>query len=1378
MSAAGLDSSVGVAGALQTPRRGLSLRWRLILLVVVSILPLLAFSLGDQYLEYRKAVATTSQRTLELARSMALLVDEEMQGFIAAMETLAVSRALQEGDLAAFRAKAEAVVAQQFPGANILLLREDGQQMVNTILPLGEPLPKRPLRESTRQVFATGHPGVSNLFIGSAQPRPIVAITVPVRNSDGTIPYVVQLNPNLDTFTEVIRRQQLPASWLAGVFDRSGVSVARIPNGEQFVGREASPNFLGPLQAAREGFVKNRSREGIPLVSAFSHAERFGWAVAIGVPRAELIGPALSAAMRTLAVGVGLLAIGLILALYAARRIGGPIGSLRRLAAASDGTPIAPALTGLPEVDEVALALHNAEEEQRASREAERILRDAVDTMPEGFVIYDDRGRLVLCNRSYREFYPENVDDLVPGVTFEEILRAGIGRGRFPDAIGREEEWIAERLRRQLEPQEPIEQKLADGRWAFMTKHRLTNGWVVGLRIDITSLKTAEQALQTSEERFRRVVEAVANAIIMIGADGTIEMVNAQAEAIFGYKREDLLGQPVETLLPERYHSAHPGLRNAFFTDPQARLMGAGRDLNAVRKDGSEFPVEIGLSPLETADGPKVLASIINITQRRQAQRMQAYFAAIVESSADAIIAKDLNGVVSSWNKAAELIFGYSAEEMVGEPISRLLPSDRLDEEDAILDTIRRGERIEQLETVRRRKNGSEFPVSLTISPIFGLPGEIVGASKIVRNISDRLESEQELRRERDAAQRYLDVADVMILVLNLDATVKVINARGCEILGYDAPDEIVGKSWIDHFLPSRIRGTLRDAFGQLIAGELANVEHHTNFVVTRTGEERLIAWHNAVLRDGDGTIIATVSSGEDITERKRMEEDLRASEDRFRSIFSAVSEGIFIVSPGAGIFMQVNETGCLMFGYTPDELIGADIEKLSSGVAPYTQHNAAEWIEKAAKSGRTQRFEWHCRAKDGRLFWTEISIRFASISGESVILATVRDITERQTVEAQLRQAQKMEAIGNLTGGMAHDFNNLLGVIVGNLGLVQEQLGKDEDLGEMVGEALDAAWRGADLTRRLLAFARRQPLRPMRVDINELVSDTVRLLRRLLGEDIEVSLNLGPELWPVTVDPAQLESAIANLANNARDAMARGGRLIIATANRQLDADYAAIHAEVTPGDFVMIEVSDTGAGMSPEVMSQIFEPFFTTKEQGKGTGLGLSMVFGFLRQSGGHINVYSEPGVGTTFRLYLPRATAEDIAADVAETVTVQQGAGETVLVVEDNAAMRRVSTRQLRDLGYRVLECDRAAAALDILQRERVDLLFTDIVMPGGLDGVELARLAQERWPTLKIVLTSGFPQARLNGDKELGNLQLLSKPYHREELAAALQAALRE
>ena len=399
----------------------------------------------------------------------------------------------------------------------------------------------------------------------------------------------------------------------------------------------------------------------------------------------------------------------------------------------------------------------------------------------------------------------------------------------------------------------------------------------------------------------------------------------------------------------------------------------------------------------------------------------------------------------------------------------------------------------------------------------------------------------------------------------------------------------------------------------------------------------------------------------------------------------------------------------------------------------------------KAAATGLPQRFEWHCKTKDGRLFWAEISIRFASISGQDTVLAIVHDVTGRLAVEAQLRQAQKMEAIGSLTGGMAHDFNNLLGVIIGNLDLVTPLAGPLGQAGELVQEAIDAALRGTELIRRLLAFARKQPLRPKRVEINELVSDVVHLLQRTLGENIEIILDLADDLWPVVVDPVQLEAALTNLATNARDAMPGGGKLLIATGNRHLDAVYSATHPDVAPGDYAAIEVTDSGCGMAEEVIEHIFEPFFTTKHNGKGTGLGLSMVFGFFKQSGGHISVYSEPNVGTTLRLYLPRATpehqevekpAQNTAPSLGETVssaddnpglrslimrqlteladvgavsrlylppatpehhdegklvqsTAPPGPGETVLAVEDNPRLRRLVMRQLTELGYRAIE-----------------------------------------------------------------------------------------
>ena len=507
------------------------------------------------------------------------------------------------------------------------------------------------------------------------------------------------------------------------------------------------------------------------------------------------------------------------------------------------------------------------------------------------------------------------------------------------------------------------------------------------------------------------------------------------------------------------------------------------------------------------------------------------------------------------------------------------------------------------------------------------------------------------------------------------------------------------------------------------------------------------------------------------------IKEELRESESRYRAIFETAVDAI-IVSNQHGVIQEFSRAAERMTGYSAAEVIGRNMRVL-----------LPEALRREPERS-TARYLWTVRElevcrKDGTVFPAHLSIAEWWSGGHRHFTGILRDLTgykqeqlERTKLEAQLHHAQKMEAIGNLTGGMAHDFNNMLGVIIGNVDLLRDLRKDDTDVDELTREALDAAFRGADLTRRLLAFARRQPLRPQRVDVNDLISGITRLLSRTLGEDIEITLELSPEAWPIMVDPAQLESSLTNLATNARDAMPGGGRLIMVTGNRSLDADYAAQHPEVSAGGYVMIEVSDTGTGMTPEVISRIFEPFFTTKSRDKGTGLGLSMVFGFIKQSGGHISVYSEPGIGTTFRLFLPRMTEELQIVEGYTAAPLVHGNGETVLVVEDNTALRRVVTRQLGELGYRVLEAENAADGLRLMERQSVDLLLTDVVMPGGTDGRELARRARQRWPHIKVVFTSGFSETRLN--EHAGPLAscnpLLSKPYRKEELASAAREAL--
>jgi nitrogen-specific signal transduction histidine kinase/ActR/RegA family two-component response regulator len=395
---------------------------------------------------------------------------------------------------------------------------------------------------------------------------------------------------------------------------------------------------------------------------------------------------------------------------------------------------------------------------------------------------------------------------------------------------------------------------------------------------------------------------------------------------------------------------------------------------------------------------------------------------------------------------------------------------------------------------------------------------------------------------------------------------------------------------------------------------------------------------------------------------------------------------------------------------------------------------------------------------------------------GQDTIQCNIRDVTERKATERKLFHAQKMAAVGILTGGVAHNINNLLGVIIGNLELLRERTLQTKESAEYTHEALDAAVRGAELVRRMLAFARQQPLRPERVDINDLVANVVKTLQGLLGEHVELSLHLTDEkVWPVLTDTAQLEAGLVNLAVNAREAMPRGGRLGISTCNRHLGGQ-ADVDTAAARGDYVEIAVSDTGIGMSPEVMRHIFEPFFSTKglADKPGTGLGLSTVFGFLQQSGGHIDVESEVAVGTIFRLFLPRLPEDAAATTEGPAPRNVAGGRETVLVVEDNAALRRVVVRQLEYLGYNVLQSEDAAAALTVLGDKRIDLLFTDILMPGGEDGLTLARMALARWPLLKILLTSGFEDTMRRGDTR--GLRVLEKPYQAMDLAGALRDAL--
>ncbi len=497
-----------------------------------------------------------------------------------------------------------------------------------------------------------------------------------------------------------------------------------------------------------------------------------------------------------------------------------------------------------------------------------------------------------------------------------------------------------------------------------------------------------------------------------------------------------------------------------------------------------------------------------------------------------------------------------------------------------------------------------------------------------------------------------------------------------------------------------------------------------------------------------------------------------RQAERLTQRLFETSQDIIFVVDAG-GSLRQVTPSVSRVLGWMPDEMVGRGADEF---ILPADLEGARTQL-RAARMGRQVR-DYRCRYrhKEGRIVslawtgvWSQQERRFYFIG---------RDMTEFDRTEAQLRQSQKMEAVGQLTGGVAHDFNNILMVIMANVEALDEDRRIPADLHQQIEGIDKATQRAADLTRQLLAFSRRQALQPERTDIDELVAATTQLMRRALGESIEIETLLARDLWTVEVDRSQLQSALVNICINARDAMPEGGRILIETRNVTLDADYAAHNVEVVPGDYVMIAITDNGMGIEPENIDKVFEPFFTTKQTGQGTGLGLSMVYGFVRQSNGHVSIYSEPGCGTTIRLHLPRDLASGASVANLDRPVSQRGS-ERILLVEDDPLVRASVKGQLVSLGYEVVEAGDGEAALAVLASADppFDLMLTDIVMPGSYNGRALADEAARRWPRLRCVFMSGYTESAVVHHGRLDpDVLLLAKPFRRHELAQILRQAL--
>jgi PAS domain S-box-containing protein len=775
----------------------------------------------------------------------------------------------------------------------------------------------------------------------------------------------------------------------------------------------------------------------------------------------------------------------------------------------------------------------------------------------------------------------------------------------------------------------------------------------------------------------------------------------------------------------------------------------------------------------------------------------------IVDSATDfAIFSTDLKGRVTTWNTGAAHLLGFAADEMIGQSMDIIFtPEDRAagapDQERGT--ALRDGRAEDERQHVRR--DGSRFWASGLLMPLKDGDGTVLGYVKIMRDRTEARETENALH---DATRRLRLAMDAgRMAIWNLDLRTDELQGSPelNRLLGFPPDARPTADDTRARYAPGE-RERLAAIGAEALARGDTSVEVEFRYIMP-DGAERWLLLRAEVLRDGTGQPLRAIGVLMDIDERKRATLAVAESEERFRLIADSAPVMLWMGDPeGRCLYLNralrdfwgVAEEDVPSFEWTPT-IHPDDVATLSE---PFTHGMRTRTPFTAEVRYRRADGQYRLLRTDARPRF-DASGRFLGMTGVNVDVTDARraeadlqalnatlesrvreEVAERARAEEVLRQSQKMEAVGQLTGGIAHDFNNMLAVVIGGLNLLSRQLARGHtDVSRYIDAAMEGATRAAALTQRLLAFSRQQPLSPEPLDPNALVEGMTELLTRTLGEAVQVRTALDPDLWSTQADRVQLESAILNLAVNARDAMPDGGSLSIETRNATVDAN-AAREFDLTPGDYVVISVSDTGEGMDRETIEHAFDPFFTTKAVGKGTGLGLSQVFGFVRQSGGHVKIYSELGHGTTIRIYLPRHEGEPAAAQPrpeAPPADLRGDPREIVLVVEDEARVRTYAVEALRELGYTVIQAGGGLEALRLIDEgQDVTLLFTDVVMP-EMTGRQLADQARRRLPALRVLYTTGYTREAVTRNGMLGPASaFLAKPYGLDQLAEKVRAVL--
>jgi two-component system, cell cycle sensor histidine kinase and response regulator CckA len=901
---------------------------------------------------------------------------------------------------------------------------------------------------------------------------------------------------------------------------------------------------------------------------------------------------------------------------------------------------------------------------------------------------------------------------------------------------------------------------------------------------DLTERRREDRLIRDANQRFRGAFESSPLGQALISADpddaGRIIEVNDAFCDLFHYEREQLLGHivPAELSHPD---DVQVGLELI------ARLVAGEIDSchfekRFVRSDGHVLAAGVWVTLIDGAEvGSRyVLCHFQDVTHRNESEtalrESEERYRQIVETTSEGVWTIDAASRTTFVNARMAEMLGYSIEEMLGRPVDEFVVGPTPDIA-AQLERRRPGA-VQQPETQLRRRDGSSLWVSLSNDSLPSHDGEYVGALAMVSDITERKQAEAEFGMVTARFEGAFDHAPNGMALVSLSETnfgeLLRVNSALCDLLGYEASD-LLGGTFSDITHPDDVEADVALA-RRLVGGQITSYQTDKRYL-TATGDVVLATLSASLIPNGDGGPAYGIAHVQDVTARRRAEEEVEERERRFRAAFSLALDAMLIFDDDRR-WVQGNRAAAELLGIEQEEIAGKPSQELSEGNRGMSEEDWRRFLAEGEMKG-----EADIRRADGGLRHVEFSARANFMPGRH--LSILRDVTERkqaeearerarveaERLESALHQAQKLDTVGQLAGGVAHDFNNLLSVIMHASEFALSTL-DGHPAAEEVREISAAAERAAALTRQLLVFSRREIAQPRLLDLNAVVASVERLLRRTIGEHIVLEAELDACCPSVYADPNHLEQVLLNLAVNARDAMPEGGTLRVQTSTVEIDEDYARLHADLEPGRYVRLAVSDTGTGMPEHVRQRAFEPFFTTKPKGTGTGLGLATTYGIVKQNGGHIEIYSEPDEGTVMKVYLPASAGEAEERPLHKPPTARRGRGERVLVVEDEEGVRRLTERILREHGYEVMAAAGADEAIDLAESTAIDLVLTDVVMPGMSGGSLLGRLREHR-RRLPAIFMSGYTDrpGALPADAAF-----LSKPFSRQHLLESVARAL--